>query len=121
MYPLRCFVDVHVFNPLAPSNGSSLHSSTIKKHENIKHRVYGQRIPDDSFIPIIMLVTGGWLMKPQFSTSIWPLSYQPSRVMNTLWSLVGFDVALDFLCSGLLFSTFEVHAHPLVFSIGPHH
>ena len=32
----RCFIDVRVFNPLAPSNSSSLLSSTFKKHENIK-------------------------------------------------------------------------------------
>ena len=42
-------------------------------------------------------------------------------VMNTLWPLVGFDVALDFLRSGLLFSAFKVPIHPLVFSIGLHH
>ena len=40
----RCFIDVRVFNPLAPSNSSSLLSSTFKKHENIKCRTYGQRI-----------------------------------------------------------------------------
>ena len=38
----RCFTDVRVFNPLAPSNSSSLLSSTFKKHENIKRRAYGQ-------------------------------------------------------------------------------
>jgi len=32
----RCFVDVHMFNPLAPSNSSSSLSSTFKKHENVK-------------------------------------------------------------------------------------
>jgi len=30
----RCFVDVHVFNSLAPSNSSSLLSLTFKKHES---------------------------------------------------------------------------------------
>ena len=115
----RCFVaDVRMFNPLAPSNSSSSFSSTFKKHENVKHQAYGQRIHEAehaSFTPIIML---GWLTKPQFSSSIWPLSYRLSRVTNTL---VDFDVALDFVCSGLLFSAFEVHAHPFVFSIGLYH
>ena len=32
----RCFMDVQVFNPLAPSNSSSSLSFTFKKHENIK-------------------------------------------------------------------------------------
>jgi len=32
----RCFVDVRVFNPFAPSNSSTSISSTFKKHENIK-------------------------------------------------------------------------------------
>ena len=53
----RCFIDVRVFNPLAPSNSSSSLSSTFKKHENIKRRAYGQRIREvehASFTPIIM-------------------------------------------------------------------
>ena len=40
----RCFIDIHVFNLLDPSNSSSSLSSTFKKHENIKHCAYGQRI-----------------------------------------------------------------------------
>ena len=82
----RCFIDVRVFNPLAPSNSSSLLSSTFKKHENIKHRAYGQRIREvehTSFAPIIMLTTGGWLTRPQFSTNVWLPSYPLSGVMNT--------------------------------------
>ena len=56
-------------------------------NENIKRRAYGQRIREvehASFIPIIMSATGGWLMKPQFSTSVWLPSYRLSGVMNTL-------------------------------------
>ena len=59
----RCFIDVRVFNPLAPSNSSSSLSSTVKKHENIKRRAYGQRIREvehASFTPIIMSATGGF-------------------------------------------------------------
>ena len=41
---VRCFTDVRIFNPLAPSNSSSSLSSTLKKHENTKRRAYGQRI-----------------------------------------------------------------------------
>ena len=66
----RCFIDVCVFNPLAPSNSSSTLSSTFKKHENTKRRAYGQRIREiehASFTPVVMSATGGWLMKPQFS------------------------------------------------------
>jgi len=80
----RCFVDVHVLNPLAPSNSSSSLSFTFK---NVKRRAYGQRIHEvkhASFTPIIMSATGGWLMKPQFSTSVWPLSYQ-LRILCGPW------------------------------------
>ena len=58
----RCFIDVRVFNPLAPSNSSSSLSATIKKHENIKRQAYGQRIREvehASFTPIVMSATGG--------------------------------------------------------------
>ena len=58
----RCFIDVHVFNPLAPYNSSSLLSPTFKKHENIKRQAYGQRIREVEhafFTPIVMLATGG--------------------------------------------------------------
>ena len=57
----RCFMDVHVFNPLAPSNSSSSLSSTFKKHENIKCRAYGQRIREverASFTLIVLSATG---------------------------------------------------------------
>ena len=40
----RCFIDVRVFNPFAPSNSSSSLSSTFRNHEKIKHRAYGQRV-----------------------------------------------------------------------------
>jgi len=59
----RCFVDVRVFNPLAPSNCSSSLSTTFKKHENIKRRAYGQRIREvehASFTPIVLSATGGF-------------------------------------------------------------
>ena len=58
----RYFIDVRVFNPLAPSNSSSPLSSTFKKHENIKRQAYGQRIREvehASFTPIVMSATRG--------------------------------------------------------------
>ena len=58
----RCFVDVCVFNPFAPSNSSTSLSSTFKKHENIKRRAYGQRVREiehASFTPIVLTATGG--------------------------------------------------------------
>ena len=59
---LRNVLFMFVVNLPAPSNSSSLLSSTFKRHENIKHPAYGQRIHEvkhASFIPIIMSATGG--------------------------------------------------------------
>ena len=56
------FVDVHIFNPFAPSNAASSLSAYYKKHENIKKRTYGQRICEIehvSFTPVVMSPTGG--------------------------------------------------------------
>ena len=58
----RCFIDVRVFNPFAPSNSSSSLSSTFRKHEKIKHRAYGQRVREvehATFTPIVLAATGG--------------------------------------------------------------
>ena len=69
------------------ANSSSSLFSTFKKHEDIKRRAYGQRIREVehvSFTPIVMSATGGWLTRPQFSTSVWLPSYRLSGVMNTL-------------------------------------
>jgi len=57
----RCYVDVRVFNPFAPSNVSSL-PAAFKRHENVKRRAYGQRIREvehASFTPIVLAATGG--------------------------------------------------------------
>ena len=59
----RCFMDMRIFNPLAPSNSLSSLSSTFKKHENIKRCAYGQRICEveyASFTPIVLSATGGF-------------------------------------------------------------
>ena len=60
----HAFVDIHVFNPFAPSNAASSLSAGYKinkKHENIKKKV-GQRIQENehaSFTPVVMSATGG--------------------------------------------------------------
>ena len=57
----RCYVDVRVLNPYAPSYVSSL-SASYKWHEKIKLRAYGQRIREvqhGSFTPIVLSATGG--------------------------------------------------------------
>ena len=57
----RGFVDVHVFNPFAPSNAASSLSACYK-HENSKKRAYDQRIREiehASFTPVVMSATGG--------------------------------------------------------------
>jgi len=98
------------------SDSSSSLSSTFTKHKNIRHRAYGQRIREAKHASLHLSVfscrqRAGWLIKPQFSKSVRPLSYRLSLVMKTLWSLVGIGFSL-------LFSTFEVLTHPMVFSIG---
>ena len=102
----RCFIDVHVFNPLAPSNSSSLLSSTFKKHENIKHRAYGQRIREVEhtyFTPIVMSATGGlahgatvfYKHLASLLSAKWCDEY--SLVLGWLWFCVGFSL----LCSAI--------------------
>ena len=59
-------MDVQIFNPFASSNSSSSLSSTFKKHENIKHRAYGQRIREvehASFSLIALSATRGFAHK----------------------------------------------------------
>ena len=53
----RSFVDVCVFNPLAPSYNSSTLSAIFKKYESIKGQAYSQQIHEvghASFAPIVM-------------------------------------------------------------------
>ena len=55
-----CFMDVQVFIPYAQSNVHSIYV-TYRHHENIKRRVYGQRILEiehASFTPIVISATG---------------------------------------------------------------
>ena len=58
----RMFLDVRVFNPLAPSNRSTNLEKCFLKHEKEKKRSYEQRVCEiehASFIPIVMSATGG--------------------------------------------------------------
>jgi len=92
----RCFVDVRVFNPFAPSNSSPSLSSTFKKHENIKRRAYGQRVREvehASFTPIVLAATGDWPMRLQFFISVWQLCCPQSGDLITQWLWAGLDVA----------------------------
>ena len=76
----RCFIDVRVFNPFAPSNSSSSLSSTFRKHEKIKHRAYGQRVREvehATFTPIVMclffvLVCSVWGARLQAVPFVYP-------------------------------------------------
>ena len=64
----RCFVDVRVFNPYAPSNAGST-TTAYRRHENIKRRAYGQRVREvehASFTPIVLSATGG--LAPEATT-----------------------------------------------------
>ena len=94
----RCFIDVRVFNPFAPSNSSSSLSSTFRKHEKIMHRAYGQRVREvehATFTPIVLAATGGLAHEAtvfQFISDLllfWPKSGE----MIILWFWVGCVVA----------------------------
>ena len=56
------FFDVRIFYPNAQSNMSTSLSSTYRKHEAEKKRMYGQRVRDvenASFTPLVFSTTGG--------------------------------------------------------------
>ena len=92
----RCFVDVRVFNPFAPSNSSTSLSSTFKKHENIKRRAYGQRVREvehASFTPIVLAATGGLAHEATIFISVWLLCCPQSGGLITQWLWAGLDVA----------------------------
>ena len=58
----RTFMDVRVFNPLAPSNSQSTLAACYRKHERAKKRSYEQRVRDTehaTFTPLVLSATGG--------------------------------------------------------------
>ena len=58
----KTFLDVRVFNPLAPSNRHSTPSTCYMKHEREKKRAYEQRVREiehASFTPLVLSSTGG--------------------------------------------------------------
>ena len=58
----RAFFDVRVFNPTAQSNQQTSLSSTYRRHEMEKRRLYEQQIRDvehSTFTPLVLSSTGG--------------------------------------------------------------
>ena len=58
----RTYYDVRVFNPFAPSNQHSQPESVYHRHENLKRRLYEQRVREiehASFTPLVISLTGG--------------------------------------------------------------
>ena len=58
----RTYYDVRVFNPFAPSNQHSQPESVYRRHENLKRRLYEQRVREvehASFTPLVISLTGG--------------------------------------------------------------
>ena len=61
----KCYTDVRVFNPLAPSNSGTTLQSCYRKHEITKKRAYELRIREvehSSFTPLVFSASGGILM-----------------------------------------------------------
>ena len=58
----KCYIDVRVFNPFAPSNSGSSLQSCYRKHESVKKRAYELRVREvehSSFTPLVFAATGG--------------------------------------------------------------
>ena len=58
----KCFIDVRVFNPHAPSNRQSSLDKCYKKHEQEKRRAYGPRVRDvehATFTPLVLSASCG--------------------------------------------------------------
>jgi len=64
----RAFFDVHVFNPLAPSNCWASLNATYRRHEIIKKRSYEQRVREVQHGSFTLLV---------FSLEAWHQLHQP--------------------------------------------
>ena len=57
----KCYIDVQVFNPFAPSNSSSSLQSCYRKHKFVKKRAYEVRVREvehSSFTPLVFAATG---------------------------------------------------------------
>ena len=97
----RAFVDVHIFNPFAPSNVASSLSACYKKHKNTKKRAYGQRIREiehASFTPVVMSATGGlaheatYFYKRLASLLSHKWGDEYSVIMGWLWCSLSFSL-----------------------------
>ena len=95
----RCFVDVRVFNPYAPSNMNSI-SAAYRHHKNTKRRAYGQRVRETehaSFTPIVMSAMGG--LAPEATTFYRRLA----SLLASKWS-DNYSVVIGWLHCSLSFS-----------------
>jgi len=57
----KCYTDIRVFNPLAPSNSRSSLQSTYRKHESLKKRAYKshlRKVEHSSFTPLAFYASG---------------------------------------------------------------
>ena len=86
------FLDVRVFNPLAPTNRQISLDKCFSKHEKEKKRAYEQRVREiehASFIPLVMSATGG--LAKEASNFIEDLlhSLQKSRTRHTVAPCIG--------------------------------
>ena len=110
----KCYIDVWVFNPFAPSNSSSSldRQSCYRKHESVKRQVYEARVQEvghSSFTPLVFAATRG--MGHEASTFYKRLA----SLLSGKWKehyvvvLAGSGVVCPFAYSILLFSVFEEH------------
>ena len=57
----KCYIDIRVFNSLAPSNSGSSLQSTYRKHESLKKRAYKSHLREvehSSFTPLVFSASG---------------------------------------------------------------
>ena len=98
----KTFLDVRVFNPLAPSNRHSTPSTCYMKHEREKKRAYEQRVREiehASFTPLVLSSTiVGWVEKQQLSINESPLYCLTSGTIHTPRHLIGYAVAYPSHC-----------------------
>ena len=105
----RAFVDIHVFNPFAPSNAISSLSACYKKHENSKKTAYGQMIREiehASFTLVVISATNGLAHEAIYFykrlASL--LSHKWGMSIQLLW--VGCGILCHFRCNTQPFSVF---------------
>ena len=111
----KCYIDVRVFNPFAPSNSDSSLQSCYRKHESVKKRAYEVRVREvehSSFTPLVFAATGG--MGHEASTFYKRLASLLSDKWKEYYAVVlgWIRCRLSFCYSVPLFSVFEEHDPP---------